>query len=426
MKVEYYATPDQLKKAHTFGVRFLDNDKVEDLGPMNLRDYANVYFNMLPALRKTFGPLDSSVVINGTSDDTRGVQQLFKYRNMLQDAIKSGNFNELFGVKDPAPKDFVIQTDENGIPLVNAQGKKIYRPVFGNYNQDLYNLGSDFWRKTKEDWDADEEKGFAHTKGTDIWDKDTTSKAWSDKVNKREADYISRIFDEGSMTLEERQAFIDSIIDNDLLKNTLLKRMKLNRWTKDDNGKVTVDLNTGRGSGIKYPTQKVRVKIRPGTGQRYNIGDIQNAAKVQAAIDADVEANPLTQQQYNEARRSIRAVKREHFGDVKSDRSNTPGKIRKDARNFVSNMFSDKYPDQVARLREMGLTEADIPAMRSYFMGSSNALNEGKVSPYQEKGYHKIKDTGERAMTMAADYLANNPQLKSAVVSALANPDRLE
>lgn len=424
MKVEYYATPDQLKNTHTFGVRLLDNDNIQDYGTLGIRDYANLRFNILPQLRKAYGPLDSSVIINATRGDTLGQQQAIKYRNLLKDAIDSGNFNELFGIKDPEPKGFMPMTDENGVALVNEQGKKVFRPIFGNYNQDLYNLGSDFWKRTKEDWDADEEKGLAHLKGRDIWDN--KSDAWTDKVNKRESDYISKIFDEGAMSEEERRAFIASITDNDLLKSTLESRLKLNRWVKDDDGTVTVDLNTGRGSGTHYPKQKVRVKIRPGTGQHYTV-PTKTAKEVQKAIDEDIEANPLTQKQYDDARHSQHIHNLTRLNKEPVDRSEKPSKIRQDARSFVNGMFNEKYaPEQVKRLADMGLTKEDIPAMRSYFMGSSNAINEGKVSPYQEKGFHKITDKGERAMAMAADYLANNPQLKSSVINALANPDRLE
>lgn len=401
MKVEYYGTPEVIKKQHMIGVKVTDNEgKPHDYGYMSWPRFAKWKTEVYPVLKNTFNDnFSESTYIIPNKGLSREMDRIPQLQEDLYNAAKSGDFNILFSELDESkPVGWIPLAGDDGKALYNADGSRKFRPEFAHFNRDLYNLTSDLWRKSPEEYQALLKSGF-NTKGQAF---ETDAQKEHEAAVDRIRDYMSKIFSDDAMTYAEREADIDAIKDlhPDLAK-WLGENIDKHKFIKRDDGRVVIDLNTGKGSGRDMKHRKDTFSDRSSV--------VYDPVKIAKKRERDAEAVAKNEARQNaEYTEGIEDVAKESLerakarGDIanvgyKSQSqggglaARSQGQLNQLRKMFVKNMFDEKFPDRVALLNELGVTPDSKDAILSFLKGP-----KGDSSTYG-RFVDKYPDVNDRA-----------------------------
>lgn len=237
---------------------------------------------------------------------------------------------------------------------------------------------------------------------------------------KRGSRYISKYYDEifgpDTMSREDREKDLAALETNDpvlykLLKNTVGRHA----WRKDDDGTVTVDLNSGFQGNFDLKNRKdtfsdkskdarTYINYKPETLEKRALDKqhtIQNAIDKQRADYAeDVDVDRAKESLDNaKARGDLANVgyKSEKQGGGLSGRSQ--GQLNQLRKTFVKNLLNtEKYPENASVLKEYGITDNDKDALLTFLKGA-----KGDSSVYGNY-MDKFLDPVERTRAIFEDY----------------------
>ena len=450
MKFEFYADPSTARKQKLMGVRSVgDNGNVTDYKYLPalkfLHWYKNVYPQLVEEAKSRGEPVTTSVSALGmTGDSDLKDAQVRKLREDINTALNTGDWNYVFSPTDKEnPIDFrkIRDTDYTS---PNNDVKEKWVPVFGPVQSMMYNLGSDFWNMDKdafraqvaaqEDARANGETPMEFVTGTPGW---MAGKDMFDIPERKQAEYISKIFGNGAMSEADRELFLKEIAPTLGLTDKGIEawqkmlsnyRVEPTDITKNINGKdvkfnTLIDLNTGKGSAATM--QGSANKRHEDKAKKFKVTVAKRANFLPDAKKDDTEAE-------------VEKLK-QHLMKYK-----TPEEAEKRARELVATMQrNDKEKKAASLIRSEDLNKRSKKALEKTVAQNKAAEEEldKMYSPevreaIRKQNEEKLKDQGAikaNSANSVLDYSMSNQDwqnlskgMTNALVKFYGLPDNLK